>query len=70
MKNKVSYSDLTESEVTAMEYFITDAELTLVKFEEYDISDFSLETDISYVYQFATEEDALHFVLRFGGELR
>lgn len=67
----VSFNDLTDSDVTAMEYFITETGLDLAGLSHIDMSDFNYDgADTIYEYKFTNEIDAMHFVLRFGGRVK
>lgn len=66
---RVLLSDLSVETEHAIDAFIDDMNLNVVSFSITDVSDVSATIDTAYVYGFSTEQDALMFVLRFGGRL-
>ena len=52
-----------------MDYFLTESQIEVASFDATDVSDIRVDSDYIYAYGFYSEIDALHFILRFGGEL-
>ena len=64
----VTIYDPVDNQVQEMYEFIVSSQLSLEKFEEFDVSDFSGSYDVICEYWFCTEKDALLFRLRWSGK--
>lgn len=65
----VEVGDPTDSTLCRMTEFIADAKLSFIRYDSMDLCDFNHTYDYIRAYLFATEEDALIFMLKFGGTL-
>jgi hypothetical protein len=62
----INIRDPTEEKLNEMVDYCNDNNMSLVKFENIDVSDFSFDTDQLAIFHFGISEDAAVFKLKFG----
>jgi hypothetical protein len=65
MNTIVCIIDPTEKQNTEMLDYIRKNNLSLIKYDEIDVTDFTMEMDVVNQYEFLKEEDAMLFKLRW-----